>query len=252
MSAAFLTGKWKKLIMANYAVDPEILKPYVPHGTRLNPWKGNYYLTLTGFTFTDLRFLGVQVPFHECIPEINLRFYVVPEQEGQSERGVVFIKEMVSRPLVAMAANMLYREKYSVKQVRYECEYQNNDQLISYHVKDNHWNKMLVRAGKDLIPIKHGSSEEFLTWQLRGYTKINEQRTSQFRVRHPLWNLYPIKNFDIDIDFGQLYGNAFNFLKYENPESIFMAEGSSVAIMPREIMMPAALPFEMVNQLSKA
>ncbi|HEY3403367.1 MAG TPA: DUF2071 domain-containing protein [Ohtaekwangia sp.] len=248
MSAAFLTGKWKKLIMANYSVDPEILQPYVPHGTKLNFWRGQCYVTLTGFMFTDMRFLGIQVPFHSQVPEINFRFYVVPEQNGQLERGVVFIKEMVSRPLVAMAANLLYRENYSVKPVRYECEYQNNDQLISYHVRNNHWNKIQVRAGKDLIPIKHGSVEEFLSWQLRGYTKINDQRTSQFTLRHPIWNLYPIKSYDIDIDFGQLYGKSFEFLKYENPDSIFIAEGSSVAIMPREAMIPQALPFEMINQ----
>lgn len=252
MSAAFLTGKWRKLIMANYAVDPEILKPYIPNGTRLNYWRGQCYVTLTGYNFTDLRFLGIQIPFHNQLAKLNLRFYVVPEQEGQNERGVVFIKEMVGRPLVAMAANLFYRENYSVKPVRYECEYHNNDQLISYHLKGNHWNKMQVRAGKDLVPIKHGSTEEFLTWQLRGYTRLNDQRTSRFTVRHPLWNLYPIKNYDIDIDFGELYGSEFTFLKYENPESIFMAEGSSVAIMAREAMIKPNLSFEMVNQLSKA
>ena len=107
---------------------------------------------------------------------------------------------------------------------------------------------MQVRAGKDLIPIKHGSVEEFLTWQLRGYTKLKSRDTSRFIVRHPIWNLYPIKKYDIDIDFGQLYGDAFSFLKYENPESIFMAEGSSVAIMSRETMVPQALPFEMIDQ----
>lgn len=252
MSAAFLSGKWKKIIMANYAVDPEILKPYVPYGTRLNLWNGQCYLTLTGMTFTDLRFLGVQVPFHHHITEVNFRFYVVPEQEGQNERGVAFIKESVGRPLVAWAANLLYRENYAVNPVRYECEYQNNDQLISYHLKSNHWNKIQVRASKDLVPIKHGSAEEFLTWQLRGYTKISDNRTSRITVRHPLWNLYPVKNFDIDLDFGKIYGDAFTFLKYQNPDSVFIAEGSSVAIMAREPMIKPNLAFEMVNQFSKA
>ena len=32
----FLTGEWRKLIMANYAVDPSILNNYLPFKTELD------------------------------------------------------------------------------------------------------------------------------------------------------------------------------------------------------------------------
>ena len=33
MPTPFLTAEWRKLIMANYAIDPGLLRPYLPAGT---------------------------------------------------------------------------------------------------------------------------------------------------------------------------------------------------------------------------
>ncbi len=32
----FLTAEWRKLLMANYVVPPEMLKPFLPWGTELD------------------------------------------------------------------------------------------------------------------------------------------------------------------------------------------------------------------------
>ena len=32
----FLKANWENIIMANYAIDPEILKPYLPKGVELD------------------------------------------------------------------------------------------------------------------------------------------------------------------------------------------------------------------------
>ena len=34
----FLTAEWRHLAMLNYAVDPDLLRPYVPRGTELDAW----------------------------------------------------------------------------------------------------------------------------------------------------------------------------------------------------------------------
>lgn len=47
----FLTAQWKHLLMLNYAVDPELLEPYVPAGTELDTFAGKTYVSLIGFEF---------------------------------------------------------------------------------------------------------------------------------------------------------------------------------------------------------
>jgi uncharacterized protein len=76
MASTFLTAEWRKLIMANYAVPEEWLKPYLPAGTELDRYEGHFYVSLVGFLFQNTRLRSVPIPFHRTFEEVNLRFYV--------------------------------------------------------------------------------------------------------------------------------------------------------------------------------
>ena len=41
----FLTAEWRKLIMANYPVDPAALKPLLPARTELDTREGDVYVS---------------------------------------------------------------------------------------------------------------------------------------------------------------------------------------------------------------
>lgn len=98
--------------MANYVVDKDLLKPYVPNKTELDLWNNKCYLSLVGFMFLNTKVLGFKVPFHVNFEEVNLRFYVRYREGAEWKRGVVFIKEIVSRPALTFVANTIYKEKY--------------------------------------------------------------------------------------------------------------------------------------------
>ena len=76
MAKTFLTAGWRNLIMANYVVDPSLLKKYLPSHTELDTFNGNHYISLVGFLFTDVKVRGIAFPFHTNFEEVNLRFYV--------------------------------------------------------------------------------------------------------------------------------------------------------------------------------
>src|SRR5215813_5126105 len=100
----FLTAEWRNLLMVNFDVDPELLRPHVPAGTALDFHEGRTFLSLVAFQFLDTRVMGVPVPRHRNFEELNLRFYVRREVGGQVRRGVVFLKEVVPRYAVAWLA----------------------------------------------------------------------------------------------------------------------------------------------------
>ena len=93
----FLTAEWRKLILANYAIDPEILAPFAPKGTELDFFNGTCYVSLVGFMFLNTKILGLSIPFHKNFEEFNLRFYVKRKTTEGWQRGVVFIKEIVPK-----------------------------------------------------------------------------------------------------------------------------------------------------------
>ena len=109
----FLTGEWRKLILVNYAVEPTILEKNLPAKTELDFWNGQTYISLVGFMFLRTKVLGLPAVFHREFPEVNLRFYVRRKVGGEWRRGVVFIKELVPKPVIALSANVLYGESYS-------------------------------------------------------------------------------------------------------------------------------------------
>src|SRR5678816_1521291 len=107
MASKFLTAEWRKLAIANYSVDPNILTPYLPYKTELDLWEGKCYVSLVGFRFINTKLKGFYVPFHRDFEEINLRFYVRHRDGDQWKRGVVFMKEIVPKPALAIVARVV-------------------------------------------------------------------------------------------------------------------------------------------------
>jgi hypothetical protein len=102
--------------------------------------------------------------------------------------------------------------------------------LVEYKWKKKSWHSLQVVADKDPVTIKEGSDEEFITEHYWGYTRINGLKTSEYRLEHPRWQVYTVNDYSINVDFAQIYGNEFDFLKNEKPESVFLAEGSEIMV----------------------
>jgi uncharacterized protein len=231
MTKTFLQATWKKLAMANYAVAPNLLGPYLPHKTELDLWDNTCYVSLVGFMFLDTKVKGFKIPFHSDFEEVNLRFYVRYKEEGTWKRGVVFIKEIVPKYALTFVANMVYGEHYETMPMQHHWTKENDRQVIEYRWKSRaKWNSIIVRAGLELHDIQDGSEEEFITEHYWGYTKINDRKTSEYGVEHPKWQVFKTLDYKIDVDFGNIYGQSFGFLDNTKPKSVFLAEGSLIEV----------------------
>lgn len=233
----FLTAAWRKLILVNYKVNPELLLPYLPAGTELDLWEGNCYLSLVGFMFMDTRLLGLPIPFHRNFEEVNLRFYVKRKEQNEWKRGVVFIKEIVPKAALSLVANTFYREHYETRPMRHEIRETTGELFVRYAWKLQGWHRFSVTSAKEAIPIPQGSEAEFITEHYWGYTRINEHRTAAYEVMHPRWLQYPVRKCDIEVDFAQNYGTDFACLNHCEPASLLLAEGSPITVKPKKLLL---------------
>lgn len=228
---SFLTAQWKNLIMANYAVHPEVLQKYLPAGTELDYWNGNCYVSLVGFLFKNTKVLGFKIPNHTNFEEVNLRFYVKRFEHGEWKRGVVFIQEIVPKSMITLVANTFYRENYKTLVMQHENQLKAEVRKVSYSWENQKKiNQITVNAYDFASTIEEGSEAEFITEHYFGYTKYNENTTYEYEVKHPKWQQYLIKNFDITIDFKNVYGSDFAFMNELNPSSVFLAKGSEISV----------------------
>jgi uncharacterized protein len=232
MKSIFLKAEWRKLAMANYAIDKSVLQKYLPFATELDLWNDTCYVSLVGFIFLNTRLKGFRIPFHGNFEEVNLRFYVRHRDNNEWKRGVVFVKEIVPRAAITFVANSVYNENYETMRMEHFWESDSNEEFldVAYRWKKKHWNSFRVRADKDSFEINHGSEEEFITEHFWGYTRINDGTTSEYGVEHPRWKVYPVREYSIDVDFQQVYGDDFAFLKAQKPVSVFLAEGSEIVV----------------------
>jgi uncharacterized protein len=242
-SNPFLTAEWRKLAMANYEVNPEILAPFVPAKTELDFYEGRCYVSLVGFMFVNTRVRGIAIPLHVNFEEVNLRFYVSFKDHGRIKRGVVFIKEIVPRRAITFVANTLYGEKYETMPMEHAWLQNQKRMDVTYRwKKDGQWNGFEINALNTPIDIAENSEEDFITNHFWGYTRIDANATSEYEVTHPVWSIYPVERYKINVDFGKVYGETFHFLTAAKPVSVYLAEGSEIAVMKEKA-------FELVRNL---
>jgi len=232
MATTFLTAEWRNLIFANYAIDRNVLEPLVPYGTELDEFEGVCYGSLVGFYFQKVKMFGqVSVPFHREFEEFNLRFYVRRKTDSGWKRGVVFVKEIVPKMAITLVARTLYGEPYATHPMRHSWQTLGETQQIVYEWKvGSDWNHIRVtadRVGQALVP---NSEEAFITEHYWGYTGRGAGRTSEYEVVHPQWNIHTVSDYDVNCNIPRLYGTAFAPFFEQPPHSVFLADGSAVAI----------------------
>jgi uncharacterized protein len=231
MRQKFLSAEWRKLAIANYAIEDRILKPFLPYKTEIDKWADKTYVSLVGFRFINTRLKGFPVPLHRHFEEINLRFYVRFKENGIWKRGVTFIKEIVPKPALAFIANTIYKEKYITLPTRYNWKEEQETLTVSYSWKyKNKWDRFSIVADNNPTDIPPDSHTEFITEHYWGYTPVNTGCCFEYQVEHPRWKAYKVLENIIDVSFGKLYGGEFSFLEERKPESVMLAEGSEVSV----------------------
>lgn len=231
MKETFLTARWENIIMANYEVNPEVLKAYLPKGVELDFYDNKTFVSLVGFIFKRTKIFNIPIPFLGIFEEINLRFYVKRTEGNTIKRGVVFINETVPYQAVAWLANKLYKEHYTAIPTKSLLVNSPFTKEIKYEWKINKtWNHLSVNSSTENKDMQPGSIEEFIFEHYYGYTKVNEQISQEYRVNHPRWQINQIHNYSIDCDFESMYGKDFSSLTGQKPHSVIISDGSAVSV----------------------
>jgi uncharacterized protein YqjF (DUF2071 family) len=228
----FLEAQWKNLLMLNYEVDPEILKPYLPPSTVIDLWQGKALVSMVGFMFNETRVLGIKWPFHISFEEVNLRFYVKHFDGKEWKRGAVFVSEIVPKSIIVFIANNLYKEHYRTLRMRHsQIQAANNHTEFLYEWKlKGQWNKLGATVSNTFEDIQPGSPEEFIFEHYWGYNKLTDTKTMQYQVEHVSWQIAKVKSYVFDANIVELYGKDFLPFLGQKPCSAFFANGSDISV----------------------
>jgi uncharacterized protein YqjF (DUF2071 family) len=227
----FLKANWENIIMANYVIEPKILQPFLPKGVELDLYDGKCYVSLVSFMFKKTKLFNIPIPYFGTFEEINLRFYVCRKEGNTIKRGVVFINETIPYSIVAWIANKLYKEHYTVVPTKHKIQTDVHHKKVRFEwLLDKKWNSIYVEAKTEAVEMKQNSLEKFIFEHYYGYTKVDQNKTEEYKLQHPSWLVHKVIDFRIDCNFKKMYGESFSFLNNKEPDAVFIAKGSAVAI----------------------
>jgi uncharacterized protein len=231
--AVLLRAEWRHLAMLNYAVDAGLLNRFVPRGTELDRWDGRVFLSLVGFRFLKTRVCGIPIPFHSNFDEVNLRFYVRRQVGDEIRRGVVFVREIVPRRAIAMAARAFYNEQYVALPMRHEIRRNGDGRMaVEYRWRRaSGWAAMRMSVSGEAQVSRQESEEQFITEHYWGYAAQRDGSTVEYRVTHPSWRVWRAERAEFSGDVETLYGREFAEVLRREPSSAFLAEGSPIAVL---------------------
>lgn len=221
----FLTATWRHLILMNWRVDEDLLTPNLPLGVELDRWDGDCWASLVGFQFLHMSVKGVPAFGYRDFPEINLRFYVKRQVNGEPRRGVVFIREITPHHMVGWVARALYNEPYITMPMRQSVD----ESRALYQLQiEGQWQGLGVRtagAWRD-----QDEAELFITEHYWGYNTQRNGDTMEYQVEHPTWRARSIEPDCLDLDIEKLYGEKWAQALRTKPDSMVFAEGSGVTV----------------------
>ena len=233
LTRTFLTADWRHLALVNYEVDPEVLMPHLPKGTDLDSFGGRHFVSLVGFLFLDTHVLGLPALFHRNFEEVNLRFYVRRRVGEESRFGVVFIREMVSLPLVSEIARLTYNEPYRTVPTQHHIVQTNGTlQSVEYLFGGPREQcRLALHVDGAAQEMAGGSDEEFLSDRQWGYTRQRDGGTIEYRVEHARWRVWPAARWELEGPLGEFYDEPFAAILSGVPTSAFVSDGSAVKVL---------------------
>ena len=229
----FLTANWEYLLLANYAVPKSLLTPLVPKDCVLSLWKDQSFVSVVAFQFNNTKVFKFRWPYFTNFIEINLRFYL----EYKEQRAVCFIREFVPSYLIAGIARLFYNEPYKAVKITNALKNIKDTINLQYQVPvKNHLFRMDVTADNQPYMPNRDSAEFFFKEHNLGVGKTCKGKTLLYDVYHPEWQVFPIKNTHIEIDWKFFFGEKFVFLENVKPASVFLAKGSAVTVYKPKIL----------------
>ena len=232
-----ISARWRDVAILSWPIGDDHLAPFLPNGLVLDRWDGEAYISLVCLFVENLRAMGLPVWPRKFV-EINLRFYVRPTHSSDSQRGVVFLKQLAPHPLVALGARCLFREPMSVAPTGMWHGFapvapRNGDFPRRLHYRwRNHGRDegLQLTSSGSAYRAQPGSLDDFLTARYRGYNGQSGGRVRSYRISRDSWWLLPVTDYELECDARSLYGVRFGDVMSGPPASALLATGSDARV----------------------
>jgi uncharacterized protein len=212
------TQSWRDVSFLHWAVDPAVVAPLLPPGTRPDVFEGRTYVGLVPFRMVGVTVgRGVALPHLGSFLETNVRVYSV---DGTGRRGVVFLSLDAERALVVPTVRLLVGPPYRWARMRFD----RTGDTVTYETRvrtsgDGPACRVVVRVGE---PYDASPLDDFLT--ARWGAHVRRRRGTTFVPnQHPPW---PLRRTEVvELEDGLLAAVGLPGVSHRPPDHVAFSDG---------------------------
>jgi len=221
-----MTGNWENLIIKTFSCDAALLEKCLPRDIELDLYQNKALFSMVAFTFSKVKFFGFKIPLHQSFGEINFRCYVKSKIDGT--KGVVFIKELAPKPLMALIANGIYNEPFYYKKITKKIISSAIYKDICYSFKSQKkWYAINTTILNEKIKLKTNSLQEFIVDRYIAFVKGRRNTTYEYKINHKPWQLFNIQNVSIPKEVLSLLPTKFHTA---SEIATYVVDGSAITV----------------------
>lgn len=215
-----LDQHWRDLTFAHWRVEPDLVAPLLPPGTRPDVYDGSSWVGLIPFRLTGAAFgQRPPLPYVGTFPETNVRLYSI---DAAGRRGVVFRSLESARLAFVLGARWTLGLNYTWARMRIR----RRGDVITYSSR-RRWppptgasSRMVVRVGA--VTVSDDPLAEFLTARWGLHTR-RLGRTLYLPNTHETWPLRRAEVLELSDDLLAVAG--LPGLASRPPDSVLFSDG---------------------------
>lgn len=255
-----MTGWWSNVAIVSYAVPSASVAAFMPKGAggiglelETSPFeqlmlpsnKPAAVISVVAQESSRVRLMGIQWPWHNKFTSFYLRLLV---KQGP-RRGVVYIREIVPKPLLAWGGRTVYNQPCVCAPTETEIKQQMMLLGVEHRIRwpegglpqGGCWNKadrlheQVLRVVGTKPPQRPGPNaiESWITQRPLVFGMDKQGHGLVYELIHPSWGAHAVVDSHVQIDFGSVFGSDFGFLNSLTPGHVMLGVGSEVAIFPK-------------------
>lgn len=222
--------RWRDVAFLHWAVEPDVVAPFMPPGVRPDVLDGMSYVGLIPFRMVGAGFAhGPAVPWAGTFLETNVRLYSVDET---GRRGIVFRSLDTDRAVIVAGARTVFGLPYRWASMQFHADGDRRTYAAQVRGRGAHAaSRVTLRVG---APDEAGPLADFLTARW-GLHVAHLGRTWFVPNEHPTW---PLRTAELDdLDDGLIAAAGLGDLAATPPDHVAFSDG-----VPVRFGLPVPLP----------
>ena len=226
--------EWRDVVALNFDVDPRLLQPLIPIGTRLLSFNDHTLITIMAKNVREFRPYGRRLTLFRNVNEIDFRIYLSWESDGKTRLGHYKLKNLVSNKMAGRVFRFLTgqeQELVSMSRNTSGFEEVRRDALPSADYRWTHndvENHFQVKARTQATKSQPGSKELFVLKQEHRFIST-QKGTSCFPIRQAPWLVWNASSGSFDCHSHLFLGKELR--KYfSRPNFVLLSRGGEITV----------------------